>query len=155
MLVEIVKYLSVYLVSMVKFFGGPVTGVSLGLSYVETVLLTVAGMMTSVVIFSMIGRAVSKWISARRRAKHKPMFSKKNRRIVQIWKRFGVSGVAFLTPIIFTPIFGTMVAALFGAPRKHIFIHMLWSAIFWSAILNFLVFKFGQMAEGLLLNIRF
>lgn len=149
------KYLMVYLVSMVKFFGGPVTGVSLGLTYIETCLLTVAGMMTSVVIFSIIGRAVSKWMSARRRAKQKPVFSKKNRRIVQVWTRFGVIGVAFLTPILFTPIFGTIVAALFGAPRKRIFVHMLWSAVFWSAILNLMVFEFGQMAENLLLSIKF
>ncbi|MFD1186062.1 hypothetical protein [Pontibacter rugosus] len=138
---------------MVKFFGGPVTGVSLGLTYTETALLTVAGMMTSVVIFSIVGRAASKWLSARRRAKQKPMFSKKSRRIVQIWCRFGITGVAFLTPILLTPIFGTIVASLFGAPRKHILIHMLWSSIFWSAILNLMVFEFGQMAEGLLLSI--
>lgn len=145
--VEILKYLSVYLVSMVKFFGGPLTGVSLGLSYLETALLTVAGMMTSVVIFSILGEAVSKWFTARRQARKKPVFSKKNRRIVQVWQRFGVPGVAFLTPVIFTPIFGTIVVALFGAQRRYIFIHMLWSAIVWSAILNLMVFEFGDLAE--------
>ncbi|GHA67976.1 hypothetical protein [Pontibacter akesuensis] len=155
MLIELVKYLSVYLISMVKFFGGPVTGVSLGLTYMETVLLTIAGMMTSVIIFSIIGRAASKWLSNRRKAKQKPVFTKKSRRIVQVWCRFGTPGVAFLTPILLTPIFGTIVAALFGAPRKHIFLHMLWSSIFWSALLNLMVFEFGQMAEGLLLSIKF
>ncbi|WP_439880425.1 hypothetical protein ACSX1A_14860 [Pontibacter sp. MBLB2868] len=134
---------------MVKFFGGPVTGATLGLSYMESVLLTVAGMMTSVIIFSIVGRAFSKRVSTMRRAKRKPIFSKKNRRVVQIWKRFGVTGVAFLTPILLTPIFGTVVAALFGASRKHIFIHMLWSAIFWSALLNFMVFEFGNIASSL------
>nr|WP_304608518.1 hypothetical protein [Pontibacter anaerobius] len=127
---------------------------SLGLSYIETALLTVAGMMTSVVIFSIIGQAVSKWFSARRRAMKKPMFNKKNRRIVQVWQRFGVPGVAFLTPILLTPIFGTIVVALFGAPRKNIFLHMLWSAVFWSALLNLMVFEFGQLAEGLFLSIK-
>lgn len=145
-MVEVLKYLSVYLVSMVKFFGGPVTGVTLGLSYTESVLLTVAGMMTSVVIFSIIGRAFSKRVSARRRSKSIPVFSKKNRRVVQIWKKFGITGVAFLTPILLTPIFGTVVAALFGASRKHIFLHMLWSAFFWSALLNLMVFEFGHIA---------
>ncbi|TPE45135.1 small multi-drug export protein [Pontibacter mangrovi] len=139
---------------MVKFFGGPLTGASLGLSYVETVLLTVAGMMTSVVIFSVVGRAASKWFSARRRARRQPVFNKKSRRIVQVWQRFGVPGVAFLTPILLTPIFGTIVAALFGAPRKNIFIHMLWSAVFWSAILNLMVFEFGQVAQNMLVSIK-
>jgi len=145
--VEILKYLSVYLISMVKFFAGPLTGVAVGLTYLETVLLTIAGMMTTVIIFSIIGRAFSKWWAKRQRAQNKPMFSKKNRRIVQIWNRFGVVGVAFLTPILLTPIVGTVVAALFGAPRKQIFIHMLWSSVIWSALLNLMVFEFGDFAS--------
>ncbi|MEJ8758511.1 small multi-drug export protein [Pontibacter sp. H259] len=148
MLVEILKYLSVYLISMVKFFAGPVTGVSLGLSYTETVLFTVAGMMTSVMVFSFIGRAFSKWMSARRRKQRKPVFSNKNRRIVKIWQKFGVTGIAFLTPILLTPIVGTVVAALFGAPRRHIFIHMLWSSVFWGVALTLFVFKFGELAAS-------
>ncbi|MHA6249829.1 hypothetical protein ACXYMU_17930 [Pontibacter sp. CAU 1760] len=132
---------------MVKFFGGPVTGVSLGLSYLETVLLTAAGMMTSVVIFSLIGNAVSKWLSRRRKAQQQPIFSRKNRRIVMVWKRFGVTGVAFLTPILLTPIFGTIVAALLGAPRRLIYVHMLWSSLFWGATLTFVVYEFGQLAS--------
>ncbi|WP_317164612.1 small multi-drug export protein [Pontibacter burrus] len=144
---EIIKYLSVYLVSMVKFFAGPVTGVSVGLTYMESVLLTIAGMMTTVLVFSFIGREFSKWWSRRQREKHKPVFSKKNRRIIKIWKNFGVVGVAFLTPILLTPIVGTVVAALFGAPRKQIFIHMLWSAVIWSALLNLMVFEFGDLAS--------
>ncbi|WP_237144310.1 hypothetical protein [Pontibacter pamirensis] len=142
---ELLKYLSVYLLSMVKFLWGPLTGISLGLSYLETVLLTVAGMMTSVLVFSFVGKAVSEWYSKRQRAKQKPRFTKKNRRIVQVWTRFGVSGVAFLTPLLFTPIFGTIVAALLGAPRKLIFIHMFWSAVFWSVTLNLMVFEFGDV----------
>lgn len=130
---------------MVKFFAGPLTGISLGLSYVETALLTVAGMMTSVIIFSIIGKAVSEWYSKRQRKKQKPRFTSKNRRIVKVWTNFGMTGVAFLTPILLTPIFGTIVAALLGAPRKHIFIHMLWSSIFWSATLTLMVFEFGDV----------
>ena len=146
-MVEIIKYLSVYLVSMVKFFAGPLTGVTVGLTYLETVLLTIAGMMTTVVIFSIIGRAFGKWISERRRAKNRPLFNKKTRRIIKIWRNFGVAGVAFLTPILLTPIVGTVVAALFGAPRKQIFLHMLWSATVWSALLNLMVFEFGDIAS--------
>lgn len=148
MLVEILKYVSVYLISMVKFFGGPVTGISLGLSYVETVLFTIAGMMTSVVVFSFLGKKASEWFSKRRKEKNKPMFSKKSRGIVKIWKSFGVKGIAFLTPLLLTPIVGTIVAALFGASKKHIFVHMLWSATLWSFVLTFVVFEFRHLALG-------
>ncbi|MBW7468358.1 hypothetical protein K0O23_14875 [Pontibacter aydingkolensis] len=139
--------MSVYLVSMVKFIGGPLAGMAAGLTYLESVLLTIAGMMTTVIIFSIIGRAFARWWSARLRAKNRPIFNKKNRRIIKVWNSFGVVGVAFLTPVIFTPILGTIVAALFGASRRQIFIHMLWSAILWSALLNLMVFEFGDIAS--------
>jgi uncharacterized membrane protein len=148
-LVEILKYLSVYLISMVKFFGGPLAGISLGLSFFETVLFTVAGMMTSVVVFSMLGSAFSKWYTAWRRKKRATVFNTKNRRIVKIWRKFGLTGIAFLTPVIFTPIVGTIVAALFGAPRRQIFVQMLWSAVFWGATLTLFVFKFKHLATSL------
>ncbi|WP_242929406.1 small multi-drug export protein [Pontibacter vulgaris] len=135
---------------MVKFFGGPVAGSSLGLSYFETFLFTVAGMMTSVVIFSIIGRAFSEWMAKRRREKKEPVFTRKNRRIVQVWQRFGIIGIAFLTPIFLTPILGTVVAALFGAPRKLIFVHMLWSAVLWGAAQTLLVYEFKQLAATFL-----
>lgn len=145
-MVEILKYISVYLISMVKFFGGPLTGISLGLSFIETLLFTVAGMMTSVVIFSLIGRAFSEWYSVWRRKKKSAVFNTRNRRIVKVWQKFGVTGIAFLTPVIFTPILGTIVAALFGASHKHIFMHMLWSSVFWGATLTLFVFEFKQLA---------
>jgi uncharacterized membrane protein len=138
--------MSVYLVSMVKFIGGPLAGISLGLSYLETVLFTAAGMMTSVVVFSYVGRKASKMYSQYRRRRKLPVFGRKSRSIVRIWRNFGVVGVAFFTPLFLTPIFGTIVAAVFGVPRRQIFMHMLWSATFWSFILTFMVYRFQEAA---------
>ncbi|MFT2009263.1 hypothetical protein ACMA1I_11355 [Pontibacter sp. 13R65] len=149
MLEEILKYLSVYLLSTVKFFGGPVAGISLGLSYFETVLLTIAGMMTSVVVFSFLGRRAANWLVRRRIEKNKPLFSKKSRTIVKVWNSFGVTGIAFLTPLLLTPVLGTVVAALLGVPKRSIFLHMLWSAIFWSITLTFMTFKFQKFVTML------
>ncbi len=142
---QILKYISVYLVSMVKFIGGPLAGMSLGLSYLETVLLTVAGMMTSVLVFSYIGREASKWYAAYRRKYQRPVFSQRSRRVVRIWHNFGVVGVAFFTPLFLTPVFGTIVAAVFGVPRRKIFVHMLWSGSMWGFILTFVVFRFQEI----------
>ncbi|QNF33388.1 hypothetical protein HUW51_11895 [Adhaeribacter swui] len=134
---EIVKYLSVYLLSMVKFFGGPLAGISMGLSFGMTLLLSVTGMMTSVFIFSQVGMMVSRWYVARHRAQNKPIFSKKSRKIVKIWQRFGIKGIAFLTPVLFSPVIGTIMATVLGASQRHILFHMLWSAIFWGIAFTF------------------
>jgi hypothetical protein len=147
---EILKYVSVFLLSMVKFFGGPLAGVSMGLSFGATMALTVTGMMTSVIIFSGIGSFFSRWYVERRRLKQKPVFSKKSRRIVQVWQRFGMRGIAFLTPIILSPIIGTIVATALGASPKKIILNMLWSAVFWGVTLTFLLTKISHMGLSFL-----
>jgi hypothetical protein len=147
---DILKYISVFLLSMVKFFGGPLAGVSMGLSFGATIALTITGMMTSVIIFSSIGTFFSRWYIRQRRLKHKPVFSKKSRRIVRIWQRFGMRGIAFLTPIILSPIIGTVVATALGAPPRKIIFNMLWSALFWGVTLTFLLTKISHLGLGFL-----
>lgn len=145
LITEILKYLSVYLLSMVKFFGGPLAGVSMGLSFWLTLLLSVTGMMTSVFIFSQVGVLVSRWYVNRHRAKKKPIFTKKSRKIVKIWQKFGIQGIAFLTPVIFSPVIGTIIATVLGASQKKIMVHMLWSAVFWGITFTFALHELSHL----------
>ncbi|KUG08252.1 hypothetical protein ASU33_08700 [Solirubrum puertoriconensis] len=140
-----VKYASVFLLSMVKFFGGPLAGAAAGLSFVPTWVLTVAGMMTSVLVFSGLGRIFVAHLQRRRRLRHKPVFTPRARQIVRVFKRFGIGGIAFLTPVLFTPIGGTVIATLLGVKRRHILLHMLWSAMFWGAAFTFITIKFSHL----------
>ena len=141
MTTDIFKYVSVFLLSMVKFFGGPLAGVSMGLSFGATLALTVTGMMTSVVIFSWLGCTLSAWYAARCRLKQKPVFTKRSRNIVKIWQRFGMTGIAFLTPVLFSPIIGTIVATVLGVSQRKIILNMLWSALFWGVAITFLIMQ--------------
>jgi len=54
---------------------------------------------------------------------------------VKIWRKYGIWGVAALTPILFTPIGGTMIAVSFGEKKPKILLAMLLSASLWSVIL--------------------
>ncbi|RNI23358.1 hypothetical protein EFB08_17570 [Rufibacter latericius] len=145
MIAAVLKYISVYLLSSVKFFGGPLVGLTMGVSFWATLGLTIAGMMTSVLLFSLIGSAVHDRYVARQRAKNKPMFSKKNRRIVSVWKRFGMSGIAFLTPVLFTPIVGTVLATVLGVSKSRIMLHMFWSAVFWGFAVTLTLFELRHL----------
>ncbi len=145
MTAEILKYVSVFLLSMVKFFGGPLAGVSMGMSFGVTLALTVTGMMTSVLIISGVGTMFSNWYQEQRRLKQKPVFSKKSRRLVKVWQRFGMRGIAFLTPIILSPIIGTVVATVLGATQRQIILNMLWSALFWGVTLTFILKKISHL----------
>lgn len=137
---QIVKYLIVYALSAFKIIFGPTLGQAYGFSILETVLLSVAGMMTTVYLLSYFGpeiRSFFKRIFGSSKPKKK--FTKKTRNFIRIWQRYGVPGVAFFTPILLSPPGGTILATAFGGKRKEI---IKWMWIFgsvWSVILTLLV----------------
>jgi uncharacterized membrane protein len=130
------KWASVFLLSTVKFLGGPLAGSSMGLGFWQTLGLTVAGMMTSVFVFSGVGRAWVRHRQQQRRLRRAPVFSKRSRNIIKVFKKFGMGGIAFLTPILLSPIGGTVIATLLGVPRQRILLHMFWSAVLWGGVLT-------------------
>ncbi|SFQ41869.1 hypothetical protein SAMN04515668_2360 [Hymenobacter arizonensis] len=141
------KFASVFLLSTVKFLGGPLAGASMGLNFWVTLGLTVGGMMTSVIVFSGIGRVWMRHRQKQRRLRREPIFTKRSRNIIKVFRKFGMGGIAFLTPILLSPIGGTVIATLLGVPRQRILLHMLWSALFWGGALTFASIHFGHMLK--------
>jgi membrane protein DedA with SNARE-associated domain len=143
---EILKAVTLVLLpSAVKFFFGPLGGYAAKLHIVTTMIGTVAGMMTSVVAFTYFGD----WLRDRvinRIFKPKPRSAERTRKILVLWNKYGLAGVAALTPVLFTPIGGTIVAVSFRAPKSKILIYMLFSAIFWSIVVTSTVYFLGRGA---------
>lgn len=139
------KYLVVTAWSMFKFIFGPISGVSFGLHPVETYLCTVTGMMMTATILSseITRRPILRFLERWRKKRKKKVFSKRARTVVKVWRKFGMKGVAFLTPLLLTPPFGTLVAVSFGERRRKILLYMLISAAFWAAILTGMVQYLG------------
>jgi len=129
------------LASMVKFVAGPITGMALGLQWYETALCTVVGMMLSVVIFLFLGTAIQHLMNRYR--KQKPtLFSKRTRLAVRVWKKSGMTGIAFLTPLLFTPIGGTLIAVSFKVPRLTVIAQMLFWGVVLGVIITLVVYEF-------------
>ncbi|MFN0048788.1 MAG: hypothetical protein ACKVOU_06675 [Cytophagales bacterium] len=139
------KWLSVMLLSMLKFVGGPLAGFALRLSLFENIFLTILGMMLSVLIVSTSGTWFRTTVISRFQKKKKLIFTKRNRKVVTIWNKYGIIGVAALTPILFTPIGGTALVVSFGEPIYKIWLYMLASAIFWSILINVSLYFFGTV----------
>ncbi|CAG5071922.1 hypothetical protein DYBT9623_03898 [Dyadobacter sp. CECT 9623] len=134
------KYLSVALASTLKFFGGPITGVILKLTWLETAACSAIGMMFTVLILTYIGSGIRALIQKRRKSEPKK-FTRINRIAVNIWKRFGIIGIAFLTPPLFTPIFGPILAVAFRVPKHSIFLWMTLSAVIWGLGISYIAHK--------------
>jgi len=132
MIAELLKYASVFFSSMLKFVAGPAMGAAMGLSFIETTLFTVAGMMTTVMLISLFGPALRKFITGRI-TKKRTKFSPRNRKFVIFWKSYGILGVAFLTPVLFSPVLGSLLLnSISKTPKTKIISYMLVSAVFWS-----------------------
>ena len=132
---ELITFLGIYFLCIFKFIAGPVFGSAAGYNFWEIVLVTLSGMMSSVLVFSLIGFRIKSWIENKWMRKG-PVFTKKSRNIVRIWLKYGEIGIAFLTPLILTPIGGTLILVSFGTQKRRIYFHMLWSGILWSSIFS-------------------
>ncbi len=150
MVEEILKAFSFsYLPSMIKFILGPVGGYAAQLHVVTSIISTVAGMMTVVTLIVYSGnwfrdQVINRLFPNRKR------FSERNRNLTRIWKKYGLAGVAILTPLLLTPIGGALLAVSFGGQREKIMLYMLLSATFWSVVFNAAVYFFGQKLPDLL-----
>ncbi|WAC11034.1 hypothetical protein [Dyadobacter pollutisoli] len=136
----LLKYLSVALASTLKFFGGPIAGVILKLTWVETAICSAVGMMFTVLLLTYVGGGIQALLKKHRKSPAKK-FTRTTRIAVNIWKRFGIIGIAFLTPPLFTPIFGPILAVAFKVPRASIFLWMSISAILWGLGISYIAHK--------------
>lgn len=142
---NVAAYTAIYLSSTLKFVFGPAIGMEENLTVAETAIFTSLGMMTSVIFFSIFGEKIRAKLMSRK--KRRRIFSKKSRRIVRIYNKFGIKGIAFLTPLLLTPIGGTLVAVSFGVKRRKIIINMLPNAIVWSILMSYLFIEFRHIFE--------
>lgn len=144
---EILKAFSgVYLPSMLKFFFGPVSGYALKLNIITSIIATIAGMMTVVLAFAYGGD----WIRMnifQRFFPNRKKFSDRNKRFITIWRKYGIVGTAFLTPLLLTPIGGSLLAVSFATPRNKFIFYMFLSACGWSVVFNLGVYYFFDLIK--------
>jgi hypothetical protein len=140
---EILKAVPVAFSSALKFIFGPLGGYAIGLHWATTMAATVCGMMLSVTAFTFFGDWLREKI-VHRFFRNRKAFSPGKRRFVTVWKKYGLAGVALLTPLIFTPIGGTVLAVAFGSDRQKLLVYMFFSAVIWSAVFTALIYLFGH-----------
>ena len=140
---EILKAIPVFLSSMLKFVFGPLAGYAAKLNLLTTIVSTIGGMMTAVVAFTYFGNFLRERVF-KRFFQNRKKFTPRNRKITILYKKYGLGGIAFLTPILLTPIGGTLIAVSFGSPKEKIILYMFVSGVAWAIIFSTLVYYFGN-----------
>lgn len=139
---ELVKAASVFLLSMVKFILGPMTGFALGLHFITTTLATIGGMMMSVVMFTYFGEWL-RTLVLKQFYRNARKFTPRTRQFAT-WRKYGLTGIAILTPLVLTPIGGTLLAVSAIKSKGRILFAMLVSATSWSLIFTGVIYFLGS-----------
>lgn len=107
-----------------------------GYGYGYTVLILLTGGSIGVFIFTFF----SEWLNVQidkliQPKKKKKVFTKRNRMIVKIKSKYGLYGIAFFTPILFSIPIGCFLSARFFHSHKKNLMVQLGSVLFWSLLL--------------------
>lgn len=118
-------------------------------TWYEIFISVSVGGISGVIFFSFWGTRIRAWMKERRKRKgrKKPINIRKARRIVKLWRRFGIYGIAFLTPPFISPPIGAIISVAFGESYKRILIYMTISTLAWAALFALLGDKILALIE--------
>ena len=128
-------YLWVFFISSFKYLIGVLGAVIQGFNFLEVLISAYLGAMAGVVALTYFGKEITEWLRRRFKRK-KPMPYSRRKWIVQVWRRYGVWGIAFLSVIISPPA-SVAISLSFRTPPRKIILSLavalaLWSAFFTS-----------------------
>jgi hypothetical protein len=153
---EFLKILTVFITCTFFFvkLGMPTAVIVFKFNFIKVFLVSCAGGITGNIIFTYLSASFLKWrhdYKVRKDKFHKKIiFSKSTRRIIRIKQRFGLTGLAFITPLISQPI-GAFFAEKFFKDKKKVILYLSVSVIFWSITLYFILLIFQEPLKGWLL----
>jgi hypothetical protein len=146
------KVVQVILLSSVKFAAGPpfaYFGGEQALSTGETFFYCLCGGLIGVLIFTYVSapilraekilvRTIRTFVGKKpeTQSKRKLIFTRRNRRVVGIWMKYGLAGIAFLTPVLLSIPIGTLIANSLVHNKRKILLFMFISLVFWSIALT-------------------
>ena len=117
--------------------------------------LTIAGGIVGNVFFTHLSAAILKALHRYRVRHHlihrRKIFTKLNRRVIRIKQRFGLTGIAFITPLFLSTPFGAFVAERFFKDKRKIIVYLSISTILWAFAYYFVLLFFYDSVKGWLL----
>lgn len=116
-------------------------------NYLLALLSSCTGAVFGSILFTYLFAGILKWWDKLKEgmfsSKHpKKIFTKFNRRVIRIKHRFGLTGIAILTPIFLSIPIGAFLAERFYKDKKKVIIYLSISAIAWCFLLYFIYLFF-------------
>lgn len=146
---SILQYLLVIALGTIKVIPAWGLGLLYEMEPMQIFICMSIGGIIGVTFFTLLGERIRTWLKKRKQAKikgkQKPLKIKRALRIVRIWNKFGLIGLAVLTPPMFSPPIGVIVAVALRGERKKILLYNYISIVVWAAIFVFLGDQIKQL----------
>lgn len=127
------------------------------LSFWESVLFGVFSGTFGIVAFMFLSSGILSlwnWFKIKtglfKRSKPRKKISKRKRRLVRMKEKFGLPGIAILTPILLSIPIGCFIAMRYYKNKKKIFLYLFLSVVIWS----FIFATFGSAIFGIFNSIK-
>jgi len=121
----------------------------------ETLIWTNAGGLAGIMFFAYLSEMLIAWWKRnfkpkgkkdREKSREKKTFTKRNRRIVRIKQRYGLPGIALITPFLLSIPLGVFLVIRYYRSNRYKYLYLLASNILWSLAYTW----FYMFADGLL-----
>jgi uncharacterized oligopeptide transporter (OPT) family protein len=159
--VQLLKLIQVLLISGIKFLFAPIVSLGYGFNYIQTVAVTTLGGILGILFFYFL----SKWI-IRQYRKYCPIvfsyftgekveqakkilncdqppkrkFTRKNKIIINIRRKYGLFGIIFFTPVLLSIPIGAFLAQKYYSRNARVLIYMSISVVIWSFFISSIIF---------------
>lgn len=140
------KWITLFLLSSIKLLWAPGTAIAAGLKFWEAWLVTSTGGMLGVLVFYNFGHLLFAYLDRLRRRRYQRLgkvapvrksFTRRNRWFVAIKGKFGLIGLAIITPTMLSIPVGSVIAARFFYNNRRTLPYLLLSTLLWTFALSF------------------
>jgi len=114
----------------IEFWLAVPAGFAFGLHPLVTCIATIVGGVVGVLVVLIPGERLGAWLARRRAGRPKP---KSWERASRIWDRYGLIGLAFMSPILPGAPLGALIALALGSSRWRVLLWFSASLVIWSA----------------------
>lgn len=153
---EIWKFISAVLANTISLskIGTPMVIAIYGSNYFMALLSSCIGAILGTVVFTYVSAGILNWWGKLKERwfpskKPKKNFSRSNRRIINIKRRFGLVGIAVITPVLLSIPIGAFLAERFFKDKKKVILYLSVSGVIWCFVFYFAFLFFYDTFKSL------
>lgn len=118
----------------------------------KVMAVTMSGGIGGSALFTYVSAGVIKWWNRLKHKyftthKHPRVFTRTNRIVIKAKQRFGLYGIAFLTPVLLSFPLGAFIAERFYKDKKRVILALSIAVIVWNLALYFLFYFFWGITK--------